>query len=88
MASVKAGREARDTATGVPERYAAPDFINKALQQSSVECTWDLGDEDRASRLTKWGVGADQWKAMAEGDDLGAYLASEGESDEDNEEER
>lgn len=27
-----------------------PSFVTKALQQTSVECTWDLGDEEVSGR--------------------------------------
>ncbi|GMH87930.1 hypothetical protein TrVE_jg6853 [Triparma verrucosa] len=88
LESCKSGRKREDSCFKVPDRYTAPDFINKALQQTRVQCTWDQGDDDRAAMLTKWGVGGEEWKAMAEGDDLKAYLASSGEESSEDEEER
>jgi hypothetical protein len=77
------GRTARDIATSIPSDYEPPEFITKALQQSNVECTWEAGDDSRAKKFQAWGVGDNAWKAMEEGDDLNAYLASDCSSSED-----
>ena len=73
-------RSMRDEACSVPSNYVPPDFIVSALQQTTVQCTWDLGDRERERTLTKYSRG--DWTDMVEGDDLKAYLASDVSSDE------
>ena len=80
------GRELRDGASSIPSNYSPPDFVVEALQSTSVKCTWDEGDKNRERLLTQYGVGNAAWTAMTEGDDLKAYLASDGSSDENEEE--
>jgi len=75
------GRTSRDQAITIPSNYSPPDFVVAALQQTAVKCTWEQGDKERERLLTQYGVGNDAWQAMTEGDDLGAYLASDGSSD-------
>ena len=70
------GRECRDKASILPNNYSPPDFVVSALQQTAVKCTWEEGDRERDRMLTQYGVGNDTWDAMANGDDLRAYLAS------------
>lgn len=77
------GRYMRDEATSVPGNYEPPEFVVSALQQSSVECTWDQGDVERERKLTQYNRGG--WQNMTETDDLQAYLASDGSSDDDSE---
>ena len=60
----------------MPSNYIPPDFVVSALQQTSVKCTWEEGDKERERLLTQYGVGNEVWSAMAEGDDLRAYVAS------------
>lgn len=86
ISSVSQNRTIRDSCDAVPATYEAPEFISKALQQSNIECSWEAGDNERANKLTKWGVGTDQWKMMGEGDDLNLYLASESDSSDSDEE--
>ena len=74
-------RELRDEATSIPSNYVPPEFVINALQQSNVQCTWDMGDQERETVLTKYESGP-TWGEMAEGDDLKAYLASDHSSDE------
>eukprot|EP00980_Cylindrotheca_fusiformis_P003265 scaffold738_cov124-Cylindrotheca_fusiformis.AAC.4 len=74
-------RPMRDEATALPSNYEPPEFVVSALQQTSIECTWDQGDVERERKLTKYGSGG--WQDMGEADDLKAYLASDGSSDED-----
>ncbi len=70
------GRQFRDKASVLPSNYVPPDFVVAALQQTDVKCSWEDGDKERERMLTQYGVGNDAWSAMAEGDDLRAYLAS------------
>ncbi len=70
------GRECRDKAFLLPSNYNPPDFVVSALQQTAVKCTWEEGDRERERLLTQYGVGNEAWRAMADGDDLKAYLAS------------
>jgi len=74
-------REVRDEATSIPSNYVPPEFVINALQQSNVQCTWDMGDQERETVLTKYESGP-TWGEIAEGDDLKAYLASDHSSDE------
>jgi len=76
-------REPRDECTILPSKYNPPDFVVNALQQTTVRCTWEEGDVERDRLLTQYGVGREAWDAMAEGDDLRAYLASDNSSDTD-----
>ena len=71
------GRELRDECDHLPGKYAPPDTVVAALRQSRVSCSWETGDAQRDKKLTKWGMGKDAWKAMAEGDDIKFYLASD-----------
>jgi hypothetical protein len=76
-------RQLRDEATMIPSNYQPPDFVVNALQQSSVQCTWEDGDEERRRRLTSYNSGTPGvWGALAEQDDLRAYVASDASSDE------
>jgi len=86
LAEVVRNRELRDEATNIPSNYVPPEFVVNALQQSNVQCTWDMGDRDRESTLTKYGSGQ-TWGELAEGDDLKAYVASDNSSDEESIEE-
>jgi len=81
IGNVVQGRDRTDFCNAVPEKYTPPDFIAKALQQSSVKCTWEDGDIDRDKMLTSWGLEGETWKAMTEGDDMKAYLANSSDSD-------
>ena len=82
VGNVIEGRKMRDGASTIPSNYEPPDFVVSALQKTSVECSWEEGDRERERLLTQYGVGNDAWKAMTEGDDLRAYLASDISSDE------
>jgi hypothetical protein len=76
-------RKPRDEATMIPSNYQPPDFVVNALQQSSVQCTWEDGDEERQRKLTSYNSGQPgAWGALAEQDDLRAYVASDASSDE------
>lgn len=75
------GRQMRDEATSVPSNYKPPDFVVNALQQTNVDCTWEAGDRERERTLTKHTQGT-VWEALAESDDLKAYVASDASSDE------
>lgn len=71
-------RELRDEATLIPSNYQPPDFVISALQQSTVQCTWEDGDEERQRKLTGYGTGQPgSWGAAVAEDDLRAYLASD-----------
>lgn len=78
--SVVKNRPLRDEAITLPSNYTPPDFIVSALQQTNVVCTWDLSDRDRDRTLTMYNSG-DRWNALAETEDLKAYLASDASSD-------
>lgn len=60
--------------------YKAPLFINSALQQTTVKFTWDATDTKRQDKLRRAFT-----KDEIERDDLEVYLASESDSDEDEE---
>lgn len=75
-------RPIRDEATSLPSNYVPPEFIVNALQQTNVQCSWEAGDQERERVLTKYSSGM-AWEAMAESDDIKAYLASDASSDED-----
>jgi hypothetical protein len=74
-------RDLRDEASSLPSNYVPPDFVVGALQQTNLQCTWEAGDRDRERTLTKYSSGS-AWQALAESDDLKAYLASDASSDE------
>lgn len=74
------GRELRDECDHLPGKYAPPDTVVAALRQSRVSCSWETGDAQRDKKLTRWGMGKDAWQAMAEGDDIKFYLASDNSS--------
>lgn len=57
--------------------YKAPQFINSALQQTTVKLTWDETDVRRQEKLQRAYT-----KEELDKDDLDAYLASETEDDE------
>ena len=83
LEGVTKGRQLRDEATLIPSNYQPPDFVVNALQQSSVQCTWDDGDVERQRKLTSYNSGQpDVWRMLAEQDDLRVYLASDASSDE------
>jgi hypothetical protein len=86
LADVVKDRKLRDEATSIPSNYVPPEFVVSALQQTKVQCTWETGDHERERTLTKYSSG-EGWAAMTETDDLKAYLASEGSSDEEDIEE-
>ena len=79
LSGVVMDRSMRDEATSVPSNYIPPDFIVSALQQTNVQCTWDLGNRDRERTLTKYYRG--DWRDAVEADDLKVYLASDASSD-------
>jgi hypothetical protein len=79
-------RQMRDEATTIPSNYEPPDFVVSALQQTNIECTWDQGDVERERKLTKYGSSG--WQDMTESDDIKAYLASDGSSDDDSDDGR
>ena len=74
------GRELRDECDHLPGKYAPPDSVVAALRQSRVSCSWETGDNQREKHLTRYGMGKDAWQAMAEGDDIKFYLASDNSS--------
>ena len=86
LGGILCNRELRDEATNIPSNYVPPEFVVLALQQSNVQCTWDMGDRDRESTLTKYNAGQ-VWGELAEGDNLKAYVASDNSSDEESVEE-
>jgi len=87
--SVIEGRSEKDAATSIPSNYVPPEFIVEALQQTDVQCSWELGDRDRERTLTKYTSG-ETWRSLADSDDIKVYLASDVSSDdnEDSEDEK
>lgn len=81
LSEVIQDRDVRDEARSIPSNYDPPEFVINALQQSSVQCTWDTGDLGREQLLTKYSVG-EKWEELAKGDNLKVYLASDHSSDE------
>ncbi len=41
------GKTVRDGATSIPSNYLSPEFVLKAVQQSSVQCSWDESPAER-----------------------------------------
>lgn len=79
LSSVIEGRKIRDEANSLPSKYEPPEFVVDALQQTNVTCTWEDEDTEREKKLTRYTQQQD-WGAMAEGEDLKAYLASDNSS--------
>jgi hypothetical protein len=79
LAGVVEGRTLRDEASSIPSRYEPPDFVVSALQQTSIDCTWEDGDKEREKKLNRYTPG--QGNEWGEEDDLRAYLASDNSSD-------
>ncbi|KAL3791139.1 hypothetical protein HJC23_000559 [Cyclotella cryptica] len=71
------GRELRDQCDHLPGKYTPPDTVVAALRQSRVSCSWETGDSQREKKLTRYGMAKDAWQALAEGDDIKFYLASD-----------
>mmetsp|Transcript_11892 Transcript_11892/g.23019 ORF Transcript_11892/g.23019 Transcript_11892/m.23019 type:complete len:1066 (+) Transcript_11892:173-3370(+) len=71
------GRTLRDECTSLPAKYAPPDSVVTALRQSKVTCSWETGDAERENKLTRYGMGKEAWEALAGGDDIKFYLASD-----------
>lgn len=86
LENVVKDRPLRDEAVRIPSNYVPPDFVVNALQQTTVQCSWEQGDRERELALTKYGQGL-SWENMAESDDIKAYLASDVSSDEEEEDE-
>lgn len=86
LEEVTKDRPMRDEATTLPSNYEPPEFVVSALQQTNIECTWDQGDVERERKLTKYSSGG--WEETTEADDLKAYLASDGSSDDDSDDGR
>jgi hypothetical protein len=74
------GRKLHDSCDHLPGKYAPPDNVVTALRQSKVTCSWERGDCRREKALTRYGMGKEAWEAMAEGDDIKFYLASDNSS--------
>jgi hypothetical protein len=81
LSNIIANRKMRDEATALPSSYNPPDFVVNALQQSTVQCTWDIGDQNREALLTKYSVSGQSWETIAENEDLKMYLGSDQSSD-------
>jgi hypothetical protein len=81
FSDIVANRKMRDEASALPSCYSPPDFVVSALQQSTVQCTWDIGDQNRESLLTKYSVSGQSWESVAENADLKTYLGSDQSSD-------
>ena len=70
--------ECRDFSSSVYEPPA--DFVVNALQHTSVECSWDKGESHREKKLTQ----ISQWRKLQDSD-FAQYIASESESEEEEE---
>ena len=81
------GREAefRDEATEDVANYKGVDFKTDALRHSRVKLTWDQDDPER-SKLTRMVARGGLTKEQLRDDDFKAYLASDTESEPDEEE--
>jgi hypothetical protein len=82
LVSVTKDRPMRDEASSLPSNYVPPEFVVTALQATSVQCTWEAGDRERDRSLTKYASSGQDWRSIAESDDLRAYLGSDASSDE------
>ena len=69
---VRAGKE--DRCTGIPIKYAPPDFVTDVLSRSKVEITWDGKDKKRQKCIL------DQFKTEINRDEVQHLVASESES--------
>ena len=78
-------RPLRDEASSIPSNYEPPEFVVSALQQTNVQCSWEAGDRERERTLTKYAASGQDWRTIAESDDIKAYLASDASSDEEDE---
>merc|ERR1712062_814814 len=77
---VRAGKE--DRCTGIPIKYAPPDFVTDVLSRSKVEITWDGKDKKRQKCIL------DQFKTEINRDEVQHLVASESESDGEQDEEK
>ncbi|KAK3352577.1 hypothetical protein B0T25DRAFT_542299 [Lasiosphaeria hispida] len=77
--------EPRDECDSVPAGYKPLDFVTDALQHSKVKLTWDMHPEEvtRKESIKQAFTGS---RADIADNDLRAYLASDSESDEEEEE--
>ncbi|KAA8571268.1 hypothetical protein EYC84_000596 [Monilinia fructicola] len=75
----------RDECTEVPAGYKPTDFVTDALQHSKVKLTWDMNPEE-ASRKDAINRAFTGSRAEIGENDLRAYLGSDSESDEEEEE--
>ncbi|KAK4144611.1 uncharacterized protein C8A04DRAFT_27798 [Dichotomopilus funicola] len=78
--------EPRDECDSVPSGYKPVDFVTDALQHSKVKLTWDMHPEEvvRKESINKAFTGS---RSDIADNDLRAYLASDSESDGEEEEE-
>lgn len=86
LSNVTTDRPLRDEASSIPSNYEPPEFVVSALQQTNVQCTWEAGDRERERALTKYATSGQDWRDIAESDDIKAYLASDASSDDEEEE--
>ncbi|TDZ54283.1 Pre-rRNA-processing protein esf1 [Colletotrichum trifolii] len=72
--------EPRDECEKVPEGYKPVEFVTDALQHSKVKLTWDVNPDDAARKasINRAFTGS---RAQLEENDLKAYLASDSEDD-------
>ncbi len=78
--------EAREECDSVPSGYKPVDFVTDALQHSKVKLTWDMHPEEVARKESINKAFTGSRSDIAE-NDLRAYLASDSESDVEEEEE-
>lgn len=78
--------EPRDECSEVPGSYRPVEFVTNALQSSKVKLTWDM-TPDEMSRKESINRAFSGSRAQIEENDLKAYLASDSEDEESDEEE-
>ncbi|KHN99827.1 nuc153 [Metarhizium album ARSEF 1941] len=77
--------EPRDECDKVPDSYKPVEFVTNALQSSKVKLTWDM-NPDEASRKESINRAFTGSRANIEENDLRAYLASDSDSDSEDDE--
>ncbi|KUI68450.1 Pre-rRNA-processing protein esf1 [Cytospora mali] len=77
--------EPRDECDSVPDNYRPVEFVTDALQHSKVKLTWDMDPEESKRKEAQKNAFSGSRTDIAE-NDLRAYLASDSEDDEEEEE--
>ncbi len=77
------GKTVRDGATSIPSNYSPPEFVLKAVQQSSVQCSWDESPAERQVLLK--GSSRQGWEETNE-EELETFLQGSDDADSSDEE--